>query len=163
MQSVYLIANNENMSFDKFECISENAEIVTFNKNIWNNKFSGKTSIALNAFILNNQVLGFWGYDEFLENSEKYNKIYFIIPRKIEIGKYWNSVINNISESYRIYSDDFEYPYDKQPSAGYSTFKYFIYLEYQINLIGFTFNGFDCHDWTYEKDMITKHPNAIIY
>lgn len=161
MKEIYLLANNPNTQFPLKEL--NNSIVCHFNKAIFRKQVNDTNThyLMVNSFTKSDGNGGYFTPDE----KSLYNNHYFVCSWTKQFNSDpWKKIREDFIPHTLVityqYGDD--YPKGKFRSVGYSALKYFDSTFEKINLVGFTFSGWNGHDWEFEKEYAINNKKVNI-
>ncbi len=153
---IYLIANNQKISFD----LSKIKESVVCHFNVA--KYRNLIEESNTNFLMMNCR----GSDSYFmpDRIDNYSGLYFVCG-----SVHWETsqrVIdfrNKFGEHKLVLGHKFgdNYPVGKYRSVGYCAIRYFESTFDKLNLVGFNFSGIDVHDWNFEKRYAMENKKVV--
>lgn len=148
---IYLIANNEKLRPRIFSSIPKGSICIHFNLAIHLNKLSrGRNWLVMNC--CDSKYGGFWGYCRNMKRKHLFEEILFCVPPDRLTKNPWQTLMDSFVNFGLIQS--VKYPHNgAYASVGYSTINHFR-KDHTIVLVGFSFSGWNGHDWDYERAQV---------
>lgn len=161
MSEIYLLANNPTLDISLIKNIN-NSTVCHFNLAIHrkHSKNSNKNLLMMGLYTKDGG--GYFGADRIKFDYDEY---YFLCPPSFFGKSPWGDVIAKFSNPIIIGNNEnwrSNYTETKYPSIGYHAIKYFSDTFEKIYLIGFTFSGWDGHDWELEKECASNNKKVFL-
>ena len=160
MSIYYIVANNKHINTEYLKTnVTKDDYIVHFNKQ--NHFNSLKNLPAKHCLFMNDCDNLLFGYDIFAKKKQKFETLF--LRKSCKDKKYYNQL--KFFDNDVVFIETPRYNSNKSPSAGYTLISYLINnnVEYHnIKLIGFSFSGWNGHDWDYEISFCNNHFDLIL-